>query len=334
MENSYTPVAVSVSTIAPPKSLVLSTAMPIYHTVRPQQYEFKMTTPRPYYHTASPPTYIPKPQYVHTQQQQQPLPVRQHLTETSPPQPSGPNINYSSKTLPKNYYEPYKHYVNVQQIKDSPIYKPQPTTIAPKLKSVVNPSPQPPIIVATHENHQTVAQPEYNKNSLSDILKKLQASNHLPHTLTPDNIDNSIKTLVRILNNLKQTQTAQNNSPQNHQAVDYDYNETDHEEELGGYNSHPDSKHIQQGPTSGKPGIDYPALHKIPETSFSCKEQRYKGFFGDPETNCQVWHYCDLNGGKASFLCPNGTIFSQVRYYKSIASVFLLIIIQFLFRLL
>ena len=26
----------------------------------------------------------------------------------------------------------------------------------------------------------------------------------------------------------------------------------------------------------------------------------------------QVWHYCDLNGGKASFLCPNGTIFSQI----------------------
>lgn len=26
----------------------------------------------------------------------------------------------------------------------------------------------------------------------------------------------------------------------------------------------------------------------------------------------QVWHYCDLNGGKSSFLCPNGTIFSQV----------------------
>lgn len=26
----------------------------------------------------------------------------------------------------------------------------------------------------------------------------------------------------------------------------------------------------------------------------------------------QVWHYCDLNGGQASFLCPNGTIFSQI----------------------
>lgn len=24
-----------------------------------------------------------------------------------------------------------------------------------------------------------------------------------------------------------------------------------------------------------------------------------------------MWHYCDLNGGKSSFLCPNGTIFSQ-----------------------
>lgn len=39
---------------------------------------------------------------------------------------------------------------------------------------------------------------------------------------------------------------------------------------------------------------------------------RYKGFFGDIETGCQVWHYCDLNGGQASFLCPNATIFSQV----------------------
>ncbi|KAL7017652.1 hypothetical protein ACKWTF_010469 [Chironomus riparius] len=65
------------------------------------------------------------------------------------------------------------------------------------------------------------------------------------------------------------------------------------------------------GPNSGRPGIDYPNFHKIPETSFSCKEQRYKGFFGDPDTKCQVWHYCDLNGGKSSFLCPNGTIFSQ-----------------------
>lgn len=62
----------------------------------------------------------------------------------------------------------------------------------------------------------------------------------------------------------------------------------------------------------GEPGVDYPILSVIPKTSFNCSEQRYKGFFGDPETSCQVWHYCDLNGGQASFLCPNGTIFSQV----------------------
>ncbi|XP_032671967.1 uncharacterized protein LOC116844501 [Odontomachus brunneus] len=66
------------------------------------------------------------------------------------------------------------------------------------------------------------------------------------------------------------------------------------------------------GATRGKPSVDYPAYATIPETSFSCKEQRYKGFFGDPATGCQVWHYCDLNGGKSSFLCPNGTIFSQI----------------------
>ncbi|KAK7867617.1 hypothetical protein R5R35_014812 [Gryllus longicercus] len=67
-----------------------------------------------------------------------------------------------------------------------------------------------------------------------------------------------------------------------------------------------------EGGTPGRPGVDYPTLASIPPTTFDCKSQRYKGFFGDPETHCQVWHYCDLNGGQASFLCPNGTIFSQV----------------------
>ncbi|XP_059475092.1 uncharacterized protein LOC132196445 [Neocloeon triangulifer] len=62
----------------------------------------------------------------------------------------------------------------------------------------------------------------------------------------------------------------------------------------------------------GRPGVDYPTYRTIPPTAFDCRTQRYKGFFADPETQCQVWHYCDLNGGQASFLCPNGTIFNQV----------------------
>ena len=48
--------------------------------------------------------------------------------------------------------------------------------------------------------------PNFNSSSLSHILKKLQDTNHLPQTLTPANIDNSIRTLVKILNNLKKSQ--------------------------------------------------------------------------------------------------------------------------------
>lgn len=77
------------------------------------------------------------------------------------------------------------------------------------------------------------------------------------------------------------------------------------------------------GPDTGRPGIDYPVFDEIPKTDFNCKNQRYKGFFGDPETHCQVWHYCDLNGGHASFLCPNGTIFSQVNsFYGNSSPIF------------
>lgn len=40
--------------------------------------------------------------------------------------------------------------------------------------------------------------------------------------------------------------------------------------------------------TPGKAGLDYPVYSVIPKTEFSCKSQRYKGFFADPETKCQV----------------------------------------------
>lgn len=44
----------------------------------------------------------------------------------------------------------------------------------------------------------------------------------------------------------------------------------------------------EEGGTPGHPGIDYPILTVIPPTKFNCKTQRYKGFFADPETRCQV----------------------------------------------
>lgn len=187
----------------------------------------------------------------------------------------------------------------------------------PKYDPIIKPSPVPKIVLTTKPPAFQNDQP----NTLSDILKKLQESNHLPHTLTPDNIDNSIRTLVKILNDLKKSQKVaeipqQNHNQQSIDAQDDDYYDTDPIKDEGEDDSASGIEHTDNnllGANTGKPGIDYPALAEIPQTSFNCKDQRYKGFFGDPETNCQVWHYCDLNGGQASFLCPNGTIFSQVR---------------------
>ncbi|ODM96078.1 hypothetical protein Ocin01_10594 [Orchesella cincta] len=62
----------------------------------------------------------------------------------------------------------------------------------------------------------------------------------------------------------------------------------------------------------GTPGVDYPIFYEIPQTGFDCKNQRYKGFFADIDTKCQAWHYCDFTDGHSTFLCPNGTLFSQV----------------------
>lgn len=134
-----------------------------------------------------------------------------------------------------------------------------------------------------------IYQPTENPNSLSVILKQLQDSNTLPHTLTPDNIDNSIKTLVHILNTLKNTKLQRPIIVDDVSEEDkvQDEEENDEDNSTVGLSDHY-ALNTPEGGTPGKPGEDYPAYSKIPQTSFNCKTQRYKGFFGDPDTNCQV----------------------------------------------
>merc|ERR1711892_1443037 len=65
----------------------------------------------------------------------------------------------------------------------------------------------------------------------------------------------------------------------------------------------------------GIPGDDYPIFAEVPDTSFLCDGQVDGGYYADLEAECQAFHICagDGNGGltKYSFLCPNGTLFSQ-----------------------
>ncbi|GAB0090673.1 uncharacterized protein DMENIID0001_054240 [Sergentomyia squamirostris] len=60
----------------------------------------------------------------------------------------------------------------------------------------------------------------------------------------------------------------------------------------------------------GQAGVDYPVYSDIPSTSFDCVQQPWPGYYADVEAQCQVFHICALNK-TFSFLCPNGTIFSQ-----------------------
>ncbi|KAA0195807.1 Cuticle Protein CPAP1 [Hyalella azteca] len=56
---------------------------------------------------------------------------------------------------------------------------------------------------------------------------------------------------------------------------------------------------------------EYPEYASVPATSFRCENQRYSGYFADPETQCQVFHICLNSRNLGSFLCPNGTLFHQ-----------------------
>ncbi|TMW50051.1 hypothetical protein DOY81_004861, partial [Sarcophaga bullata] len=60
----------------------------------------------------------------------------------------------------------------------------------------------------------------------------------------------------------------------------------------------------------GVPGVDYPIYSQVPQTNFDCAQQALPGYYSDIEAQCQAFHICALNR-TYSFLCPNGTIFSQ-----------------------
>lgn len=60
----------------------------------------------------------------------------------------------------------------------------------------------------------------------------------------------------------------------------------------------------------GIPGVNYPIYAQVPPTNFDCAQQPLPGYYSDIEAQCQVFHICALNR-TYSFLCPNGTIFSQ-----------------------
>ncbi|XP_015783509.1 mucin-19 isoform X1 [Tetranychus urticae] len=61
----------------------------------------------------------------------------------------------------------------------------------------------------------------------------------------------------------------------------------------------------------GEPGRDYPILYSVPNTPFKCNDVGYPGYYADVDAQCQVFHICQMDGRKDSFLCPNGTVFSQ-----------------------
>ena len=63
----------------------------------------------------------------------------------------------------------------------------------------------------------------------------------------------------------------------------------------------------------GEPGTDYPIFSELPDSTFNCSEQNLPGYYADVSARCQVFHIC-LDDRQWSFLCPNGTIFSQEHF--------------------
>lgn len=138
-----------------------------------------------------------------------------------------------------------------------------------------------------YEDKEEVAEPEVVDRNLNDILRGgVSLSKSLPDKITSENLDSSIKTLSKILRILQ----AAHSLPHSAKTIIKNFPNPSEvklkEPSIKLVNSYAHKN--DGGSTPGRAGIDYPVYDEIPQTQFSCKEQRYKGFFGDPETRCQV----------------------------------------------
>lgn len=171
-------------------------------------------------------------------------------------------------------------------------YVPEPETMIAKnpglFKYAVEEEPapvqisQPPATITKLRNdyEQTVPTvPTVEQNDVLDLLAGYQLTKALPDKVTPSNIGHSIQTLSNILK-LLQKAKAQSSVKITSDDLDGDSFSKDVSSDFSPYQT--------EGSTPGRAGVDYPAYAEIPTTDFSCKNQRYKGFFGDPETSCQV----------------------------------------------
>ena len=75
---------------------------------------------------------------------------------------------------------------------------------------------------------------------------------------------------------------------------------------------HPDGLQWLRDSVPGEPGLDYPILSSPQSSTFSCSDRVFGGYYADTEQGCQVFHIC-LQESKVSMICPNGTVFAQVR---------------------
>lgn len=135
-----------------------------------------------------------------------------------------------------------------------------------KAKKLIRPKPKRPTIPIA-----TTTTDKYG--ALNELLNDYDLGNRLSNKITAENIGSSIQTLSAVLQIL-QNEADEQVKPMKPKPIH-------RPDPIDEYDSSYEGN-------QGRPGVDYPILSVIPKTSFDCKTQRYKGFFGDPETHCQV----------------------------------------------
>ena len=119
--------------------------------------------------------------------------------------------------IPERHPEPERHLEDQRHLEHVRFNEPTKYSEQENLKQSFNDQPQ---RYEPEPTRYAESIPDLRSSSIPEVLSNLQKNNILPASITPDNVDNSIKTLAKILTNIAPKPIKEHN---NHANDDYDY---------------------------------------------------------------------------------------------------------------
>lgn len=174
-----------------------------------ESYYTKDYKSTPHIQSTVQPSYLPKPTA---------MPVYQFI-KPKPINTFEPSVSYDPYEIAVTTHDTHQHLTETTPMQSQSLNITTTVEIAPLTFANVIPTATTTTATASSSKPLTEILQNMNRTSIQLLLTKLKENNHLPKTFTINKVDNSLRTLAKVLNDLKKSQKYNKNNYVPHSVI-------------------------------------------------------------------------------------------------------------------